>query len=217
MNRCGVRSHEAALELARFVSEQPHLSFDGIQAYAGQLSHEKDEAFRRAESARFEADLKVLKAFLEESGLPVKEVSGVSTGTVGFRTPDSVYTEWQIGSYLLMDGAYGQMNVGFENALGLLTTVLSVSGDQVITDGGMKELGMDQAPVYFRECPGAPIAFSEEHSQFDRAFLSARPGEKLLLIPGHGCTTVNIHDHLYLVSGDRVVDRIPVTSRGRGR
>ena len=44
-----------------------------------------------------------------------------------------------------------------------------------------------------------------------------KAGEKLMLIPGHCCTTVNLFDQLYLVRGGRVVDRVPVTSRGKSR
>lgn len=39
----------------------------------------------------------------------------------------------------------------------------------------------------------------------------------MLLIPGHCCSTVNLHDKIYLVDGDTVIDRIAVTARGVGR
>ena len=217
MNRCGVRSLEEFFELASLADKQPHLSFDGIPAYAGQLAHEYDASRRAAEAEKAESAVKELRTYLAERGLPAKEVSGVSTGTVGFRSPESVYTEWQIGSYLLMDGAYGKMETGFDNALFLLTTVISDAGGPIITDGGVKELGMDQVPACFRECPEVPVGFSEEHSQIPASSYPAKVGDKLFLVPGHGCTTVNLHDWLYLVSGGKVVDRIPVTSRGRGR
>ena len=42
-------------------------------------------------------------------------------------------------------------------------------------------------------------------------------GEKLLLIPGHCCSTVNLHDKIYLIDGDKVVGRMAVTARGIGR
>ena len=34
---------------------------------------------------------------------------------------------------------------------------------------------------------------------------------------GHCCTTVNLFDAIYFVRDDRVVDRVPVTSRGKSR
>ena len=39
----------------------------------------------------------------------------------------------------------------------------------------------------------------------------------LLLTPGHCCSTVNLHDKIYVVDGDRVIARIPVTARGCGK
>ena len=40
-----VTTAEAVAELAALISRQPHLLFEGIQAYAGQLSHEADGAY----------------------------------------------------------------------------------------------------------------------------------------------------------------------------
>ena len=87
----------------------------------------------------------------------------------------------------------------------------------MITDAGCKELGTDQRPAYYLQCPDASVAFSEEHSSFPESFLNVPVGTKLQLIPGHGCTTMNTHDQLYLVREGKIVNRIPITSRGRGR
>ena len=54
MNRCGAESFEEFYALARLTEEQPHLSFRGIQAYAGQLSHENDAKKRRETLLRIE-------------------------------------------------------------------------------------------------------------------------------------------------------------------
>ena len=42
-------------------------------------------------------------------------------------------------------------------------------------------------------------------------------GDKVLLIPGHCCSTVNLHDRIYLVENDRVVDRLEITARKCGK
>jgi 3-hydroxy-D-aspartate aldolase len=80
----------------------------------------------------------------------------------------------------------------------------------------MKTLGVDQGPPLFADYPNAPVEMSEEHCA---AYCEHhyRTGDKLRLIPGHCCTTINLHDMLYFVRGDRVVDRIPITSRGKSR
>jgi D-serine deaminase-like pyridoxal phosphate-dependent protein len=42
-------------------------------------------------------------------------------------------------------------------------------------------------------------------------------GDRVLLIPGHCCSTVNLHDRIYLVEDNRVVDRLAVTARLCGK
>lgn len=123
MGRCGVTTHEAFRDLAMEVMACPHLVFDGVQAYAGQLSHEMDGTRRAEEAQRIETELQSLLADLKKWQIPVKEVSGASTGTVELRKEDTVYTEVQAGSYLFMDATYRQMGLRFENSL----TVLALS------------------------------------------------------------------------------------------
>ena len=61
------------------------------------------------------------------------------------------------------------------------------------------------------------IVDSEEHFQLHNPSKAISVGDKVTLIPGHCCSTVNLHDKIYLVDGDRVVDRILVTGRGIGK
>lgn len=215
MGRCGVETHGEVIRLAKLISEQPHLSFEGVQAYAGQLSHEVDLEVRRSASAAIEADLTQLKKELEAAGLPPKEISGGSTGTVELKPRDSVYTEMQCGSYLFMDRAYGLLDLRFENSLFLLTTVISTKPDRIVTDGGMKSLGMDQGAPIFVGYEELPVSMSEEHGTVEAPGHKAKMGDKLRYIPGHCCTTINMHDKLYLVDGEEVVDIWTVTSRGK--
>lgn len=217
MGRCGVRSFEDFLELAKQVEAQPHLIFEGIQAYAGQLSHEYEDQARACGSMKYEKELKELKQYVESAGLPVHEVSGASTGTITLRGKDTVYTEVEVGTYLFMDTSYNHLNIPFQNSLYLLTSVISLTGGLIITDAGCKSLGMDQTPARFKEFPDAEIGFSEEHSSISSEGRAARIGQQLRLIPGHSCTTLNMHDALYLVRGNKVTDKIPITSRGRCR
>lgn len=217
MGRCGVETPEAFAQLARQVMACPHLSFEGIQAYAGQLSHEMDYETRKTQAAQIERKLRQLKEYLAKEEIPVKEVSGASTGTVELRGKDTVYTEVQPGSYLLLDSAYRQMGVGFENSLTVLATVVSTRPDLVVTDAGAKTLGMDHGSLLCRELPDAKFNLSEEHSAFTAPGHSLKVGDKLHLIPGHCCTTMNLHEHFYFVRGTQVLDRLPITSRGKSR
>lgn len=144
MMRCGVDTPEAFIALAHQLDRSPHLVFEGIQAYAGQLSHEEDEEKRRAESERVKKAIFDLRDEVQRSGLSVKEISGISTGTVEFHTSGSPYTEIQAGSYLFMDTAYGALNLPFQNALYVAATVMSTNNSTIIVDAGRKSIAVDQ-------------------------------------------------------------------------
>ena len=60
MGRFGVETHEEVIALAKLIEQQPHLRFEGVQAYAGNLSHEPSLAVRQASTDQIEADLRAL-------------------------------------------------------------------------------------------------------------------------------------------------------------
>ena len=55
----------------------------------------------------------------------------------------------------------------------------------------------------------------------ERGFLAdctdLQVGDLLEFIPGHGCTTVNLHDYLYAMRGGQLVDVWPIAARGKVR
>ena len=64
-----------------------------------------------------------LKAYLEERGLPVREISGASSATCAWKAQGGVYTELQAGSYIFMDQAFGGVHLPFQRSLTVLATV----------------------------------------------------------------------------------------------
>lgn len=217
MKRCGVETYEEALALAKLADSLEGLEFEGIQAYAGHMAHEHSLEVRKAETERIEKEVKGLKKYLEDNGLEVREIGGGSTGTIEQKPKDTVYTDIQAGSYIFMDNAYRQLNLGFENALFVLTTVISVKKDRVVTDTGVKSLGMDQGgPVFLGVPEGSEISMSEEHgaAYCEHNF---KINDKLRYIPGHCCTTVNMFDEIYVIDGDEVTDCWKITARGKAR
>lgn len=116
-----------------------------------------------------------------------------------------------------MDTAYHALELAFESSLHILATVIGVKGGLVTTDTGLKSASTDQRPPRFAEYPEAKLSFSEEHSVFRVEEVRHGVGDRLHMVPSHCCTTVNLHDAFYLVRGDTVVDKVPVTSRGKSR
>lgn len=214
-NRCGVNSREEVLTLAKKIIASPGLNFEGIQAYAGQLSHEVDYEIRKRVANEVEDFLKDVVAYLSEKQVTVNRVSGVSTGTVQFKNADTVYTDVQVGSYAYMDASYGELELEFENSLFVLSTVMRVNEDYVIMDTGRKSISVDQSMPLIPGCNSEEINVSEEHTKLPAHALKTEVGEKISIIPGHCCTTMNLHDYVYFVRGDKVVDKVLITSRGR--
>lgn len=217
MGRCGVMTEEEVLSLAQYIASCDYLTFEGIQAYAGHLSHMEDPELRKVSTAENYQRLRSLIAYLKENGVEVKTVSGGSTGTSTIKAAEGLYTELQAGSYLFMDATYRNLGLPFENSMFLLSTVISQRNGVTILDAGVKTCGMDQGVPALAEGAAEQIAANEEHLQL-RGYKGTKTlGEKLRLIPGHCCSTVNLHDKLYLVDGERVVDRLPITARMIGR
>lgn len=214
MERCGVASKEEVLSLAKYITACPHLVFEGIQAYAGHISHTVSLAERAERTAANTAKIRELMAYLESNGVHPRTLSGGSTGTSVIKTRDNLYTELQAGSYLFMDATYAELGLPFESSLFILSTVVSVNDRVVTVDAGVKSCGVDQGmpvPVGFSV---SEVVASEEHFQLHDPSRRLRVGEKVWLIPAHCCSTVNLHDRIYFVDGDRVVDRVLVTARG---
>ena len=221
MNRCGVRAKEAYLEIAKLITELPGLEYDGIQAYAGYASHMVSPDERIETTHANIRKVAELKEYLLQNGIEVQTVSGGSTGTSAIKAGSAVYTELQAGSYLFMDSTYNLLDIPFRNSLFVLSTVVSKSEGTVILDAGVKGLGADQNPPVVLDESGEAITgrivLNEEHLKLYDSGWNPPIGEKVFVIPGHCCSTVNLYDNLYLYSGDSVTERIPVTGRGKSQ
>ena len=216
MQRCGVNDKQEVLELVREIESSDNLVFDGIQAYAGHLSHMVDEEERTSRTKANLEKLIELIDFLKQNNVSVNIVSGGSTGTSTLKV-NSVYNELQAGSYLFMDNTYAELNVPFENAMFLLSTVVSSKNNLTVIDAGVKTCGVDQGMPGICGNSAKEIVASEEHFQLHNLEKTLNVGDKVKLIPGHCCSTVNLHDKIYLVEDDKVVGRLLVTARGIGR
>ena len=217
MNRCGVESFEDFLSIAKLIHAQSHLEFEGIQAYAGHLSHEEDAEKRYDEIQSIELTVSDLKCYCEDNGIPVKEVCGGSTGFAKDKPKSTVYTQAQFGSYLFMDRSFLPLKLDFEQALFVETTVVSAKSDRVVVDCGVKTMTMDQYAPYFENYPDARLSFSEEHTTIFIKNSGLQIGDRLRYIPGHCCTTINTFDKMAAVKGEDVLAIWDITSRGKAQ
>lgn len=217
MERCGVTKREEVLKLAEYIKGLPNLEFDGLQAYAGHISHIVDADKRKEMTEANHRRLKSLISYLKKNGIEVKTVSGGSTGTAEIKAMAGLYTELQAGSYIFMDSTYAELGLPFRNSLYILTTVVSCRKGLTVVDAGVKTCGVDQGMPSFCFVDTGEIVASEEHFQLHKPSVEVKVGDKLRMIPGHCCSTVNLYDKIYVMRDGRVVNRFNITARGSGR
>ncbi len=185
------------------------LEVRGVMGYEGHLMLVADPVERARKTG--EAMELLLKAHADVGG---DILSGGGTGT--WRT-NTVVTELQAGSYALMDTAYAaQDDVPFEQALTVLATVVSVNAGQgyAVADAGLKAFGMDHGNPTL---PGASVWYcSDEHTVFSMKDGAPLPavGDRVRLVPAHIDPTCALHERMWVVDGDDVVDCWPVDMRG---
>lgn len=218
MGRSGSRSVAESLALARAIAGAPGLWFRGVMCYEGHAVLLDDREERQAAARKANGILVEHAEALRAAGIPVEIVSAGGTGTYNMTGTFPGITEVQAGSYATFDARYKAVVGDFENALTVLTTVVSrPAADRAILDAGMKAMTKEfgnPLPVG----TGMELAkLSEEHGTLilGPGAPDLQVGDRLEVIPSHGCTTINLHDRFYVCQGDLVVDVWPVLARGK--
>ncbi len=224
--RCGVKTPDEVLAIARAVAAAPGLKFSGIQAYQGAMQHLDLYADRKAKLDAAIAQVKAAVAALTAAGLKPELVSGGGTGSYYFESASGVFNELQAGSYAFMDADYGRIldkdgkridQGEWENALFILTSVMShAKPDKAVCDAGLKAQSVDSGlPVVFGRTDVKYVKCSDEHGVIDDPQGVLKVNDKLRLVPGHCDPTCNVHDWYVGVRGGKVEVVWPVSARGK--
>jgi len=200
--RCGCAPEDAGrlADLARARG----LNVRGVMGYEGHVVGLEDRAAREAQTADA---MKLLLSAHDAVGGEI--ISAGGTGTYDINTWAN---EIQAGSYVLMDTAYGKLELPFRQALTILATVISVSPGHAVADCGLKAQGMDHGNPTI---PGAKVLFcSDEHVTFVPKDTPAKVGDRIRVIPAHVDPTVAKHERMHVVDGDEIVETWEVDLRG---
>lgn len=228
MGRCGIAAGQPAAALARRVADAPGLRFRGLQAYNGRAQHIASHAGRRDAVAHAADGVRETLGALAGQRLAAAIVGGAGTGTFRFEAEAGLWTELQVGSYVFMDAEYaglagedGRPAPEFRNSLFVLAEIISTpSSDRAVANAGLKVLTTEQGRPLVSGRPEIDVAaVSDEHSLL---VLPARSApfslrDQVKLIPSHCDPTVNLHDWIVAVRGNRVEEVWPVTARGASR
>jgi D-serine deaminase-like pyridoxal phosphate-dependent protein len=213
MKRCGVLPGAPTLELARLVAQTPGLRCDGLQGYEGHLVTLPDLDERRRRTVEAMTELVHCRTLLETHGLTCRIVSGGGTGTYDITGNIAGVNEIQAGTYALMDASYHKLRPEFACCRWVAATVISATTDRAVADVGTKGMGCDFGMPRALEFPTAEIPYvAEEHTPLRN--VTATVGQRLRLIPSHGCTTNNLHRRLWIVRNGIVDDVWPIEGSG---
>jgi D-serine deaminase-like pyridoxal phosphate-dependent protein len=211
-NRCGIEP-ETATALPQQLKPLSNLELIGVQGYEGHLQHVRDPQERRAQARAAMDRLAVAVERIRALGFSVPVVTTGGTGTCVFCAEHPMVTEVQPGSFVFMDSDYlATGGLPYASALSVLTTVISApSSDRVVVDAGNKSLSLD--------LPGwSYLPAGDEHGILTRAAGFATQlmvGDRVMLLPSHIDTTVNLHDMFHVQRNGVLEDSWPILARGK--
>lgn len=214
--RCGIAPGEPAVALAKRAAETPGIVLRGAMGYEGHVMGIRDQAERTEKAQKAMDRLLSTVRMMRDEGLRCEIVSAGGTCTFNITGAIEGITEVQAGTYVLMDNSYLYEDLPFELAFRLHATVLSrPRAEQCAADAGLKAMASDHGMPGI-DLDGASVLFlSDEHCTISvPAGSSIRPGDRIELLPPHIDPTINMHDVLYAVEGNDVVDIWPVSGRG---
>lgn len=227
LNRVGVRTPAAAVDLADFVDARPNLALVGVMAFEGHIPYDSTEDTElefedRCLTAMDEVETTVRS--LEQAGHPVQEVKVGSTPTSLYSGKHPVVTEINPGMYPFNDIHTIRATPALTQAdcaLTVLTTVISKpADDRAIVDAGSKtiSLELEDQPVEKHHPELRYFNASEEHGWIDTAEWDEAPidvGDRLQFIIPHVCPTINLHDSMVGVRDDQVEEVWEIQARGK--
>ncbi|SFD89183.1 D-serine deaminase, pyridoxal phosphate-dependent [Lentibacillus persicus] len=229
-NRSGVIDESDYVRLVNYIKNSPFINLKGVFSHDGHTYKAKDlEECRRLYN---EAQKRTLHFahLAHEQGVELETVSIGSTPPLlhDFGVMEGI-TELRAGTYILMDVSQANALGSYSScAASVLTTVISKpTNERIITDVGAKGLTMQSRSEGICATVGIGYIKNSNHVHIDQVFdehaiIYDEPfrnnviiGDKVEIIPNHICPVSNLYDNAYLVSGDDVVDEIPILCRGK--
>ena len=215
-------------ELSNIIASTDNLSLKGIQAYAGHLQHIKSYIDRKKASLNCllpVADLfKNIKNIIPECS--ILSTSGTGTFEIDSEIPE--ITEFQVGSYTVMDAEYYNIEsinnnsyIDFNPSLSILTTVISNNKKEFVTvDAGLKSIYKDGDLPYILSPEFVNCTydwFGDEYGKITSTYSTGKLPkltDVLELVVSHCDPTINLFNNYYITKEDKVIDKWCIDLRG---
>jgi D-serine deaminase-like pyridoxal phosphate-dependent protein len=217
MDRCGLDpGSDQLIALAGAIEGREGLTLRGLQGYEGHAVALPTREERWHQVLRAGEILAAERDRLLAAGYPCPIVSGGGTGTFDLATEAGVLNEIQAGSYALMDDHYARLDLPFENALFMVTTLISHRRPGAATiNAGLKALTVEHGMPRALH-PGVEVRrLADEHAWLSVSEgASLRIGEAIFLVPAHVDPAINLHDVLFAWDAESsTLERWPVDGR----
>jgi D-serine deaminase-like pyridoxal phosphate-dependent protein len=228
LRRTGV-SFDKAVELAAELVSLENLRLSGIYTYRGAVMEDGVPTLDLKRAGLEEGKLMTsLADRMRDSGIEVEDVSLGSTPTSGYAAEVEGVTEIRPGTYVFYDRMQARLGACSleECAAEVVATVVSKPSENLaIIDGGSKTFATDVPPDtrplnlegfgHVVGYPGAVLErLTEEHGMLRVSEdHDLGVGDTVRIIPNHVCSTVNLHNEIYLVDGG--TQRVEVSARGK--
>jgi D-serine deaminase-like pyridoxal phosphate-dependent protein len=216
LNRCGVMPGKPALDFVQRITGLRHLTFRGVMGYEGGMFTDDLEE-KKKKCLECNQRLVQTKEWMERGGFAVEIVSAGGSNTFNLTGLYPGITDIQVGSYVTMDSHNRYYGLDFEQAITVLTTVISrPERGRAVTDAGMKSLSTDNGLPICKDRGLAISQLNEEHGHL-RIGMPERDlsiGNKIEIIPSHGCTTIPLYDRYVVVRNDYVESVMEIRARG---
>ena len=225
LHRCGLRNIDDIVALAQYLAQRSFVRFSGITCFGGHIGYRPSVAETVSLIDEEDALLDSVAAVLSRHGLDPGIISEGGTVIAHFAERLKRATELRPGIYIFNDVSTVCSHAATweDCAAHVLTTVVTRPDPTwAVIDAGSKTLSLDPSPsggygyVSGREDLRV-TRLTEEHGIIEQ--VDGRPfhlhlGERLLIVPNHICTTINLHDRVALVESGRVLRWMAVEGRG---
>jgi D-serine deaminase-like pyridoxal phosphate-dependent protein len=219
LNRCGVQPGKPAVDLARKISRLKGLIFEGVMGWEGHAAFVKDLNGRRRECHECYRKTVETVEQIRKIGIDVNTVGAGGTTSFSIAAEYPGINEIQPGSYIFMSLLHSLEGVPFKYSLTVLTTVVSrPARDRAIIDGGVqtfstfggypKVKGIEGVEVYDLHMEHGLLRLKDPN-------IKLKAGDMIEFIPYYPDTAINLHDKLYVMKGDTVMDIWKIGARGR--
>ncbi|MFS0781578.1 alanine racemase [Bacillus sp. 1P06AnD] len=229
LNRTGASISDVA-DIADFIlAHTKHLELEGIYTFKGAVLGGISTLDIKQAGIEEGTVMLELGKVLKGKGIDLQTISIGSTPTAKTVLTEGDHSEIRPGTYIFYDAMQAKLGVCRleQCAAVVVATVVGKYDGHLVIDGGSKTFATDVQPQQhpldlegFGIVIGHPECIfsrmNEEHGVIEfTGETNLGVGDELHIIPNHICSTINLHNHVYIKKENGKYDKMDVAARGQ--